>query len=99
MNKPDPVPEKVPELWFTDADVVFQAGAKLFRVHRSILSARSTVFKDMFSAPHPNSEKVVNEDDSYTHINLPDDAMDVQLFFLAIFDARCESSFNDCYRY
>ncbi len=77
MNNPEPqaVPDKVPELWFTDADVVFQAGAKLFRVHRSILSARSTVFKDMFSIPHPNSERVVNEDDSYTLIHLPDDAM------------------------
>lgn len=92
MDNPAPIPrlEKVMELWFADADVVFQAGAKLFRVHRSILSARSTIFNDMFSVSHPDSdsERVVNEDDSYTHIHLPDDAADVHRFFLAIFDAR-----------
>ncbi|KJA22011.1 hypothetical protein HYPSUDRAFT_67313 [Hypholoma sublateritium FD-334 SS-4] len=34
-------PQGVPELWFADADVVFHAGGKIFRVHRGILSARS----------------------------------------------------------
>ncbi|KJA26853.1 hypothetical protein HYPSUDRAFT_84257 [Hypholoma sublateritium FD-334 SS-4] len=90
MNNPPPVTEKVPELWFTDADVVLQAGAKLFRVHRSILSARSTIFGDMFAIPHPGRGKgvnVVTKDDSYTYICLPDDAIDVHRFFLAIFDA------------
>lgn len=81
-------PEKVPELWFTDADVVFKAGTKLFRVHRGILSARSTVFNDMFSLPHTNGERIVNSDDSYINIHLPDDSTDVHHFFLAIFDAR-----------
>lgn len=89
MDNPAPILEKVPELWFADADVVFQAGPKLFRVHRSILSARSTIFNDLFSVPHPDSERVVNADEgSYTHIHLPDDATDVHRFFLAIFDAR-----------
>ncbi|KJA26854.1 hypothetical protein HYPSUDRAFT_180410 [Hypholoma sublateritium FD-334 SS-4] len=87
MNNSSLIPEKVPELWFTDADVVFQAGSKLFRVHRSILSARSTIFNDMFSVPHPDSDRIVDADGSYTHIHLPDDAIDVHHFFLAIFDA------------
>lgn len=77
-------PEKVPELWFDDADVVFQAGAKLFRVYPGLLSARSPIFRDMFSVPPPpkNDSEV-----DYTLIHLQDDAMDVYYLFQAIFDA------------
>ena len=42
----------------------------------------------MFSVPHPDIERIVNADDSYVHIYLPDDATDVHRFFMAIFDAR-----------
>ena len=87
-NSTSIVLEKVPELWFADADAVFQAGGKLFHVHRSILSAISSIFNDMFSVPHPDIERIVNADDSYVHIYLPDDATDVHRFFMAIFDAR-----------
>ncbi|KAF8956215.1 hypothetical protein BDZ97DRAFT_1708376 [Flammula alnicola] len=81
-------PQRVPELWFQDADVVFRAGQKLFRVHRSILSARSPIFNDMFSVPQPATEtqsRTIKDD--CTYIYLPDDEMDVYYFFLAIFDA------------
>jgi len=78
--------EKVKALWFDDADVVFQAGQKLFRVHRGILSARSSVFRDMFSIPQAPA---VSEStfDGCTLIHLPDGEGDVQNFFLALFDS------------
>ncbi|KDR69924.1 hypothetical protein GALMADRAFT_897108 [Galerina marginata CBS 339.88] len=81
--------QKVMALWFDDADVVFQAGQKLFRVHRSILSARSAIFRDMFSMPPPAPENASSEStvEGCTLIKLPDDAFDVYNFFLAIFDA------------
>ncbi len=84
-NSASIVLEKVPELWFADADVVFQAGEKLFRVHRSILSARSSIFNDMFSVPQPDTERIVNAGDSYVHIHLPDDATDVTPILLGHF--------------
>ncbi|KAF8956223.1 hypothetical protein BDZ97DRAFT_1763973 [Flammula alnicola] len=78
-------PEMVPELWFEDANVIFHAGNKLFRVHRSILSKRSSIFNDMFSMPQsPQGEAT---DDGCTRIHLPDREMDVYYFFLAIFDS------------
>ncbi|KAF8959864.1 hypothetical protein BDZ97DRAFT_1666624 [Flammula alnicola] len=81
-------PQRVPELWFEDANVIFQAGQKLFRVHRSILSARSPIFNDMFSVPQPAAETqsgTINNDCECIH--LPDSEVDVYYFFLAIFDA------------
>ncbi|KDR69922.1 hypothetical protein GALMADRAFT_897068 [Galerina marginata CBS 339.88] len=82
--------KRVSELWFEDADVIFQAGRKLFRVHRSILSARSPVFRDMFSVPPPIHEAGTSTEetlDGCTLIQLPDSEDDVLPFFLAIFDS------------
>ncbi|KAF8956202.1 hypothetical protein BDZ97DRAFT_1925676 [Flammula alnicola] len=78
-------PQMVPELWFQEADVIFHAGNKLFRIHRSILSKRSPIFNDMFSIPQPHEADTM--DDGCTHIHLPDREMDVYFFFLAIFDS------------
>ncbi|KLO09155.1 hypothetical protein SCHPADRAFT_1000469 [Schizopora paradoxa] len=43
-------------LWFPDGSVILKTDSYLFRVHKSILSRESSVFKDMFAFP-------VNEDD------------------------------------
>ena len=40
-----------PTLWYDDGSVVLQAETTMFRVHRSILSAQSEIFKDMFAIP------------------------------------------------
>jgi len=42
--------------WFEDGNVVLQTENTLFRVHRSILSRHSEVFKDTFAMPQPPSE-------------------------------------------
>ena len=40
-------------LWFDDGNIVLIAENIAFRVHSSILSRRSPVFKDMFAMPQP----------------------------------------------
>jgi hypothetical protein len=37
------------EYWFQDGNIVLQAQYTLFRVHRSVLSHHSQIFKDAFS--------------------------------------------------
>jgi len=43
--------------WLDDGNIILQTGSKQFRVVRSILSASSSVFRDMFSIPQPVDEK------------------------------------------
>ena len=40
-------------LWFDDGNVILIAESTSFEVHKSILSSKSYVFKDMFSIPQP----------------------------------------------
>ncbi|TRM66024.1 hypothetical protein BD626DRAFT_582101 [Schizophyllum amplum] len=42
------------ELWFTDGNVVLQAGDRLFCVYRGFLASLSSVLSDMFSFPQPS---------------------------------------------
>ncbi len=44
----DPPPERHGILWFLDGNVVLQTDTLLFRVHKSVLSLQSSVFKGMF---------------------------------------------------
>ena len=76
-------PHRVLELWYEDANVIFQAESSLFRVHKGILQARSSVFRDMFAIPQttPLDSDVM---DGCTIVQLPDAAEDIRCFFLAI---------------
>jgi hypothetical protein len=40
-----------PDVWFQDGNIIIRAESTLFRVYGGMLSAQSTVFADMFSAP------------------------------------------------
>ncbi|KLO06122.1 hypothetical protein SCHPADRAFT_910540 [Schizopora paradoxa] len=42
-------------LWFSDGNVVIATNTLLFKVHKGVLSLRSSVFKDMFEFPAVNS--------------------------------------------
>lgn len=42
------------DLWFDDGSVVLQVESTQFRVHRSVLSSQSVIFRDMFSVPQPS---------------------------------------------
>lgn len=46
---------RVEDLWFNSDALVIRAERKLFRVTKSILAARSTVFRDMVAFPQPTS--------------------------------------------
>ena len=45
------------KIWFDDGSVVIQAELTQFRVHRSMLSRHSSVFRDMFSVPQPPGDQ------------------------------------------
>ncbi|KAH6911776.1 hypothetical protein BKA70DRAFT_1146185 [Coprinopsis sp. MPI-PUGE-AT-0042] len=45
--------ERSETVWLSDGNVILQAGRRLFRVHKSVLSRHSTVFNDMFMMPQP----------------------------------------------
>jgi len=47
--------------WFPDGSVVIQAQFTQFRVHMSILSLHSTVFRDMFQIPQPENAEIFIE--------------------------------------
>lgn len=45
------------QYWFEDGNVVLQAENTLFRVHQSILSCHSQIFKDTFAMPQAPSDE------------------------------------------
>ncbi|KAK7062488.1 BTB domain-containing protein [Favolaschia claudopus] len=75
-------------LWFSkDPLVVLRAEDTVFRVSGGILSARSTVFRDMLALPQP-SPSVEDTIDGCTVVRLPDSATEVESFLRAIFDSN-----------
>ncbi|KAJ7494295.1 hypothetical protein B0H11DRAFT_1717361 [Mycena galericulata] len=76
-------PQRNPELWFEDGNIVIQAGNSQFRVHRGILAARSPVFQDMLAFPQPPDSELV---EGCPLVRLPDSAAEVTVFLKAIFE-------------
>ncbi|KAF8147474.1 hypothetical protein B0H34DRAFT_736564 [Crassisporium funariophilum] len=77
--------ERIPELWFPDGSVVLEAENKHFRVHKGVIAAHSSVFKDMFdSLPSAGDEERV---EGCAVIHLANPAESVQHFLMAIFNA------------
>ncbi|KAK6991925.1 BTB domain-containing protein [Favolaschia claudopus] len=66
---------------------VLRAEDTVFRVSGGILSARSTVFRDMLSLPQP-STSIEDTIDGCSVIRLPDSATEVESFLRAIFDSN-----------
>ncbi|KAJ7458911.1 hypothetical protein FB451DRAFT_1372117 [Mycena latifolia] len=73
-------------IWYSDGSVVLQAEATQFRVHASILSAGSTVFRDMFEV----AQAPINPDsqvDGCPLVHLYDDnALEVEIVLEALYD-------------
>ncbi|KAJ7232026.1 hypothetical protein B0H12DRAFT_203163 [Mycena haematopus] len=86
----DNTPTRVEELWFSDGSLVVQAEQSCFRVFRTTLAARSSVFNDMLAFRQPPDTETI---DGCPVVRLPDSAKDVTCFFRAIFD----SSFFESY--
>ncbi|KAJ7071877.1 hypothetical protein B0H15DRAFT_957434 [Mycena belliarum] len=73
-------------LWFSNDTVILRAGNSVFRVCKSILAARSSVFQSMFEFPQPASDGDEIMDGSPV-VRLHDSAADVEPFIRAIFDS------------
>ncbi|KAJ6496327.1 hypothetical protein C8R45DRAFT_926837 [Mycena sanguinolenta] len=77
-------------LWFSnDSLVVLTAGDKIFRVPKSILAARASVFQAMFEFPQPTTytDEMSDMIDCSPFIRLHDDPGEVEAFLHAIFDS------------
>lgn len=74
----------VEDLWFSNDTLVIKAGAKIFKVSKSLLAARSTVFRDMVEFPQPadGDTKLI---DGSPVVSLQHSADDVEVFLRAIF--------------
>lgn len=75
--------QRVDDLWYDDGSVVLIAQDRAFRVHRSILSQQSSVFRDMFSIPQ--SSDVMNMD-GCPIVELADDALMLEHLLRAIYN-------------
>lgn len=57
-------------LWFDDGNVVLVACTSMaFRVHKSVLALKSTVFRDMFAMPQPAEESKFVEGCAVVHVD------------------------------
>ncbi|EKM50234.1 uncharacterized protein PHACADRAFT_264852 [Phanerochaete carnosa HHB-10118-sp] len=75
-----------PEMWMDDGNLVLIADNRVtFRVHRSVVTRKSTVFNDMFSFPQPPDAP---QSPGCVVIHLPDSPEDLFYFLDAIYDAR-----------
>jgi hypothetical protein len=72
-----------PDLWFDDGSIVLCAESTLFCVHRTTLSAHSTVFSDMFGIPQPPDQDAI---EGCTVIQLSDTEEDVELLLRALYN-------------
>ena len=88
-------------IWMEDGNIVLQSENTLFRVHRSVLSRNSSVFRDMFelssiddvsldSGEGSNSGGMAPELELYDGVplvSLPhDEGVDVEELLLAVYD-------------
>jgi hypothetical protein len=71
--------------WFEDGNIVLQAEETLFRVHQSVLSRHSSIFKDTFAMPQPPSQE-----NKYTEgcpvLPLSDTAEDINNLLSLLYD-------------
>ncbi|KAJ7664761.1 hypothetical protein B0H17DRAFT_835030, partial [Mycena rosella] len=74
------------DLWFSSDSLVIRADEKIFRVTKSILSARSSVFRDMVAFPQPSSAEAELIEGSPV-VCLSDSAANVEVFLRAILDS------------
>lgn len=44
------------DVWYDDGNMVLKAGSVVFRIHKGVLIARSTVFRDMFAVASVSDE-------------------------------------------
>lgn len=79
-------PTRSTEFWFDDGSVVLHVETTQFRVHRSILSSYSEVFRDMFAVPQPTGSGEIIE--GCPVVQLSDMADDWNIVLKALYERR-----------
>lgn len=81
--------ERDPDLWFGDGSIVVVAQGTGFRVHTSLLSRASPIFRDVFALPRPAADSV-NADtvQGAPVIRVSDCAHDMRCMLHAIYDRK-----------
>jgi len=74
--------------WIEDGNIVLAVQGKYFRVHRSILSSYSAVFKDMFDSSQSSEGDRSEFIEQCPVIQLHDAVTDVQMVLKAMYDRR-----------
>lgn len=82
---------RYPPLWYEDGNVVLAVEGRLFRVHRSILSQRSAVFRDMFELAQATSTDII---EGCPIVHMPDSAHDLTYFITALYSGGNEPYFR-----
>ncbi|KAF9034385.1 hypothetical protein BJ165DRAFT_1396192 [Panaeolus papilionaceus] len=72
-------------IWFEDGSIILIVEKTQYRVHASLLSRCSSVFKDMFSLPQPTSSESGAEGCPVVHLH--DSPQDVEQLLNAIYDS------------
>lgn len=85
--------EHNPDFWFADGSVVIIAEGVGFRVHMSLLSRHSPVFRDIFAIPQPAPGPGNESDGGGSHqgvliVHVSDRAHDMRCLLHAIYDGR-----------
>ncbi|KAJ6542518.1 hypothetical protein DFH09DRAFT_837970, partial [Mycena vulgaris] len=72
------------DLWFEDDNLILRAESSLFRISKGVLTACSSLFRDVLSFPQTDGEEHI---DGCPVVWLHDSATDVTHFLRAIFDS------------
>jgi len=72
--------------WFDDGNVILHAENTQFRLHRSLLSRHSNIFKDMFSLPQPATDPDLSPEGCPV-VFLSDKVTDLECVMSVIYDS------------
>ncbi|KAF7329394.1 hypothetical protein MKEN_00201000 [Mycena kentingensis (nom. inval.)] len=72
-------------LWFDDGNIILRAENTIYRLHKSILSAHSEVFRDLFAVAQADVSEQI---EGCPVVCIPDNAVEVTSFLRAVTDPR-----------
>ncbi|KAI0364250.1 hypothetical protein BV20DRAFT_872916 [Pilatotrama ljubarskyi] len=81
-----------PDLWFEDGSIVVVAQNTGYRVHTSLLSRLSPIFRDMIAIPVPRNEHTVQ---GAPIVYVPDSAHDMGCLLRAVYEPRRHLNDNE----
>lgn len=80
------VPTRCEDFWFHDGSVVLHVENTQFRVHQSLLSMHSKVFRDMFAVPQPVGQQLEEYMEGSPIVRLLDIAADWAYLLSGLYD-------------